>query len=154
MKIKKRLITNHYSLITNFGFTLLELLVVIGIISILMALATLTFGAAQKKGRDARRKTDLKAIQDSFEQYYAMHSSEYPGSGSCDSGDTINISASESFLIPTDPRDPTYSYTASSCSTSGYCICVELESGSGGNASNGSCSWQNNGAYFCVKNLQ
>ncbi|NCO89124.1 type II secretion system protein, partial [Candidatus Roizmanbacteria bacterium] len=39
------------------AFTLLEILVVIGIISIMVAMGTASYSTAQKKARDAKRKT-------------------------------------------------------------------------------------------------
>jgi len=47
----------------RFGFTLVELLIVITIIGILMTLATMAFLPAQKKVRDSKRKADLSAFQ-------------------------------------------------------------------------------------------
>jgi len=52
------------------GFTLIELLVVIAIIGILTAAGLASFSNAQAKGRDARRKEDLKAIQTALQLYY------------------------------------------------------------------------------------
>ncbi len=44
------------------GFTLVELLVVIGIIGILATIAAVSAGGALKKARDAKRKNDLAQI--------------------------------------------------------------------------------------------
>ena len=49
------------------GFTLIELLVVISILGILAALALASYGNAQAKSRDSRRKTDLDAIKKALE---------------------------------------------------------------------------------------
>jgi len=57
----------------KFGFTLLELLVVISIIGILIAMGTVAFSTAQKRGRDSKRRGDLKAVQAAFEQYNATN---------------------------------------------------------------------------------
>lgn len=59
------------------GFTLIELLVVISIIGILIATATVSYSKAQQKGRDARRKMDLKAIQQALDQYLGANG-RYP----------------------------------------------------------------------------
>jgi prepilin-type N-terminal cleavage/methylation domain-containing protein len=59
------------------GFTLVELLVVITIIGILSSVGLNTFTSAQKKSRDAERKTHLKQLADSFEAYY-NDKGEYP----------------------------------------------------------------------------
>ena len=60
------------------GFTLIELLVVIAIIGILLATATVSFTAAQKKARDNRRKSDLKSLQQTLELYFQT-AKRYPG---------------------------------------------------------------------------
>lgn len=63
------------------GFTLLELLVVIGIISILVAVGSTSYSAAQKKARDARRKADLRSVKNAMEQYYTLCNGSYPATG-------------------------------------------------------------------------
>ncbi|MDP2586963.1 MAG: type II secretion system protein [Candidatus Komeilibacteria bacterium] len=51
------------------GFTLIELLVVISIIGLLSTLAVVSLNNARAKARDARRLSDLKAIQTAIEIY-------------------------------------------------------------------------------------
>lgn len=53
------------------GFTLIEMLVVIAIISILIGIGINTFTIAQKKARDVRRKADLRQIQQALEAFYS-----------------------------------------------------------------------------------
>ena len=65
----------------NNGFTLIELLVVIAIIAILISAATISWTNAQQKGRDAKRKTDLKAVQQALEVYFQTNR-QYPSSSS------------------------------------------------------------------------
>ena len=60
------------------GFTLIELLVVISIIAMLVAASSSSWRNAQEKGRDGKRKTDLKAIQQALENYYQTNG-KYPG---------------------------------------------------------------------------
>jgi len=55
------------------GFTLIELLVVISIIGLLAAAGLATFTSAQKRARDARRKSDLHNVSLALEQYYAAN---------------------------------------------------------------------------------
>lgn len=51
------------------GFTLVELLVVIGIITMITALLFPNFMGARLRARDSQRKTDLKQIQGALELY-------------------------------------------------------------------------------------
>jgi len=108
------------------GFTLIELLIVITILGILAGLMLASYGSAQSRGRDSRRKTDLDAIKKALElaksdtagQYY------YPG---CDSGASCNLTDTgdntSSNLNPTYisslPKDPKtnagYLYTPAGC---------------------------------------
>lgn len=86
------------------GFTLIELLVVIAIIGILSSVVLASLNGARKKGRDARRISDLKQIQLALEMYYDSNSSEYPDATS--SLETAYISK-----VPTDPQTAAaYSY--------------------------------------------
>lgn len=52
------------------GFTLVELLIVVVIISVLSAVGMAVFGSQQPKSRDARRKADINAIADAMEANY------------------------------------------------------------------------------------
>jgi len=126
------------------GFTLLELLIVIGIIGVLVALATVSYSATQKAGRDSRRKQDLIAIQNALEQYYSATSYVYP----------TTCSTAVSYLKsawPTDPADGS-AYPKQTCSATTYCICALLEKTGSGN-SDINCGFTG-GNYYCVGNLQ
>lgn len=135
------------------AFTLLEILVVISIIGILIALGTAAFSTTQKKSRDARRKADIKAMQNGLEQFHAKYG-DYPESA-------IEGVYEETIFpagLPEDPKNTgenTYTFNLSEDS---FCVCALLESSSG-NASAlpaGSvtiCSY-GTGDYYCLSNLQ
>ena len=129
------------------GFTLMELLIVIALIGILVTMGVASYSTAQVKSRDARRKADMKVIQNAYEQYYADTSSTYP---------TQTSQVTTAYLPgghPTDPKpapQPAYNITFPSL---GYCACATLEAGSGGNASSNTCGGTS-GGWYCVRNLQ
>lgn len=62
---------------TTSGFTLVELLVVIVIISILAAILMANFVGIRQRGRDAERKSNLRQVQAALELYRA-DSGTYP----------------------------------------------------------------------------
>ncbi len=134
------------------GFTLLEILVVISIIAILVALGTAAYSTAQKKGRDARRQSDIKAVQNGFEQYYTKNSA-YPAT-STQANDATFFPAG----LPKDPKNTGNNVYTFNMGAGGFCICALLESGTG-NASalpaSGAttCSY-GTGNYYCLSNLQ
>jgi type II secretion system protein G len=132
----------------NKGFTLLELLVVIAIIGILVAIGTASYTTAQKKSRDARRQSDLKAIQNAMEQCYSLDT-QYPVSitggsalGCAVSGETVMVE------VPVDPRDSSLDYNFSSDGAI-YSICADLEADGFGTDDSDSDTDD-----FCVYNLQ
>lgn len=127
----------------NRGFTLTELLIVVGITGILVSLSFVAYSTAQRNSRDSRRKTDLKAIQQGFEQYYGA-SNLYPQT--CGSIGASYLPGG----IPADPKGEDYSQY---CNTTSYCFCALLESGVGANSTY-DCSGNTTGKFYCVKQLQ
>ena len=108
----------------QFGFTLLELLVVISIIGVLVVMGTFSYSTAQKKARDAERKGDLRGIGQALEQYYSVCGNVYPALSGNLTG-SINCSSPAINIMPTIPLDPkTTPYVCSgTCDTTKYKIC-------------------------------
>ena len=52
------------------GFTLIEMLVVMTIIAIMASVVIVSMGKSRARGRDARRKTDLKQLEIALITYY------------------------------------------------------------------------------------
>jgi prepilin-type N-terminal cleavage/methylation domain-containing protein len=82
------------------GFTIVELLVVIVVISILVALTLPNLFGLQRRARDDTRKNDLKNVKSALEEYYSDHNA-YPAALTDLSG----------FTVPNDPQAPTKTYT-------------------------------------------
>jgi prepilin-type N-terminal cleavage/methylation domain-containing protein len=138
------------------GFSLLELLVVVSIIGILIALGTVAFSTAQKKSRDSRRRSDVKAMQEAFEQYKAQIGSY----GDCDVMADYDDGAGSIMPggLPQDPKNSgSFVYnTDTACATDAYCVCALMESSSG-NAdapTASACNFLSSGNYYCMTNLQ
>jgi type IV pilus assembly protein PilE len=111
------------------AFTLLEMLVVIGIIAILVALGFASYSTVQKKARDAKRQGDLKAAQQVMEQCYSVNSFQYPTI--TNTSGTISATcpapnSSINFSIKDPLNTGTYLYTITS-TTSTYTITAVLE---------------------------
>lgn len=72
MKLFKLMSPNNKSRVTNneYGFTFIELMLVIAILGVLLTLVSGNFLSSLKKGRDAKRKADLEQIQRAVEIYY------------------------------------------------------------------------------------
>ncbi len=106
------------------GFTLLELLVVIGIIGLLVGLGAVSFSTAQKKARDAKRRGDVQAHKNAFEQYYSVCNFTYPSavaaSYTC-SSPNITVATGLNVRGPFNNANDDYVYTAGSPGT----ICTD-----------------------------
>ena len=64
------------------GFTLVELMIVIAIISILTAISLFGIQGSRESARDTKRKSDLETIRSALEMYKSDHN-EYPPSDNC-----------------------------------------------------------------------
>lgn len=145
--------TRHQS-----GFSLLELLVVIGIIGILVGIGAISYTSAQTRARDSRRRGDVDAIGKALEQYYAQNNGSYPISTTC-TGFATYLAGGE----PTDPKTGSSYIVDGDCSVTGdsFCICGEMEIPATGNAyaksgAQTACTWSGGTSkdYYCVQNQQ
>lgn len=104
------------------GFTLIEMLIVIAIISILSVTGYLYFQGQLVHARDAKRKTDLDTLRKVFEDYYNDHDA-YPDENALNNcGNTI---APYLLSIPCDPvfQEP-YGYFPAT--NGGFRLCTKL----------------------------
>lgn len=118
--------------IANDGFTMLELLMVMGIIGVVAGFVLVTFPAAQDRARDANRKSDLKQYQTSLEVYANRNNGFYPRrsdaagqpAGSTLCGD-LGFSSGDCPLDPKDGQNECdgnmcrYLYQTDSCGAAG-----------------------------------
>ncbi len=97
------------------GFTLVELMVVMIILGILATIGFTSFQNSQKKGRDARRKNDLRQVSLALEAYYNDYA-KYPAQdastgkikGCGDSASPTACDWSTAFKFTTPANAPTY----------------------------------------------
>lgn len=120
------------------GFTLVEILVVVTIISILASIAAVSYSRFIKQSRDARRKTDIEQIRAAIELYRNFNN-VYPTSGASQgmafgSGEISDSSATK--YMSKIPDDPAYNSADASTSTyyysstgtfQDYTLCAYLE---------------------------
>ena len=66
----------HRTIFTG-GFTVIELVVVIGVISLIAAMTTITYLQSQKEARDSERSADMAVITNALEKFYQQNG-EYP----------------------------------------------------------------------------
>jgi len=119
------------------GFTLIELLVVIAIIGVLASIVLASLDSSRKKGRDAKRLSDVKQIQLALELYYDQNNS-FPASistaaSSCgtQSCAALNLTGPGYLsVVPTDPSNARdYSYTPYYASGGSTSLCISYHLG-------------------------
>jgi prepilin-type N-terminal cleavage/methylation domain-containing protein len=115
------------------GFTLIELLVVIAIIGVLASIVLASLDSSRKKGRDARRLSDLKQIQLALELYYDANSAFPPGDGTTGGlTDAQLVVPGYISKIPTDPMsNAVYKYVPymGSSDSGNNAICISYHLG-------------------------
>lgn len=127
---------------TSLGFTLMELMIVMVILSILVALATGGYASSTRRGRDNRRKNDLHSVATALEVYFG-DKGRYPtgvsgvmmgcgvgDSSACEWGNSTNGFKDQygtlyMVAMPDDPKTTqTYYYVSSGTS---YKLYARLE---------------------------
>ncbi len=128
---------------TQSAFTLVELLVVIGIISLIMVAVFPNFTGARQRARDSQRKTDLKNLQTALDLYKLDQKPQvYPTTGAlgatlcakCWSSDADCGSSGGNVYIKKLPCDPAavttptpYVYTLNASDNLRYLLSACLE---------------------------
>jgi prepilin-type N-terminal cleavage/methylation domain-containing protein len=105
------------------GFTLIELLVVIAIIGILSSVVLASLNSARKKGRDARRVSDIGQLQLALELYYDANGS-YPANLD---DTTVLTTPGYITVAPTDPNSSAFYGYVQTDSGQGYALSAVLE---------------------------
>ncbi|MDP2647892.1 MAG: type II secretion system protein [Candidatus Yanofskybacteria bacterium] len=111
------------------GFTLVELLVVIGIIGVLATLVLVQLGGARARARDAKRISDVSQLRSAVELYGEDHQNTYPTAMS----DAMLGSYMSNGVVPRDPVTQAvygYAYTPA-VSPTRYHVWAELEQSGG-----------------------
>lgn len=119
------------------GFTLIEILVVIGIMGTLITILLPNFIGGRQRSKDAKRKLDIEQISSALEQYRSVVGT-YPASltHNCDATKetltyidtsvTPNVTTTFLSTVPQDPGCSSYVYYSTITDTD-YSVCAYLE---------------------------
>ncbi len=112
------------------GFTIIELLIVIAVISILVGIALPRFRGMQEEGKIAQAKGELRTIQTAMEGYYIHNSNTYPTALANLTSAVPNIIGA---ALPADPFNGTNTYGFATDGASPVKYYVIYSIGVGGN---------------------
>ncbi len=116
----------------HFGFTFVELLVVITIIGLIFSSGVVAYGSITTRSRDTRRRSDLEAIRQSLEMCRSL-TGEYPSDIYSAGGLSCSITGPVLMAtVPTDPKPSDScleSYTYTRITTTTYTLTTCQESG-------------------------
>ena len=127
------------SSLSSKGFTLVELLVVIGIIALLASYVFVQLESTRTRGRDAERERGMKSLQNalaiyvnSYAKYPPSNQNLFPyGPSTLTGSDPISLDLINSGTTPSIPKDPlstgSYVFTYSSIDGSTYEVQYFLE---------------------------
>lgn len=120
------------------GFTLIELLVVIAVIGMLATAGLVGLRGAQIRGRDTKRISDLRTVQNALEIYFNRYGTYPTRTGTNQWGNLTTDITGGGIGVSQIPRDPIrssmtdadqYQYSASSATApaTGYVLRATLE---------------------------
>ncbi|MEK7499165.1 MAG: type II secretion system protein [Patescibacteria group bacterium] len=130
------------------GFTLIEILVVIGIMGTLVAIVLPNFIGGRQRSKDAKRRIDLETISSALEQYRNV-AGTYPATLTLDCDpdretltytDPVTTTVT-TFLtaIPQDPGCGLYVYAIPQLTDTDYTVCAYLEASTPSTDAAGAC---------------
>lgn len=109
----------------NFGFSLIELLVVISIIAVLSSVLVANFMGMRERARDAQKIQDLNSMKSALRSYYNDHQG-YPLTQT----NMVNGIGTSAYMPAISSIGFSYVYTATPDGES-FVITVPLEAGAG-----------------------
>lgn len=112
----------------QWGFTLIEMMVVVTIISLLATMGLISYSSTTKNARDGKRKADLEQIRSAL-VLYRVDVGNYPASITWSTMSPIATYMSGS--LPSDPKPAPYtqySYTTAGGITFSVCAMLEVTS--------------------------
>lgn len=109
------------------AFTLIEILIIIGVIGLFASMILVAMGTARQQSRDSQRQTNLKQISTAMELDFQENSQYLGTSGG------INVVPAIGTYLPVVPKDPMdlspyqYTWANNTASRRQYCVYTRLE---------------------------
>lgn len=151
------------------GFTLIELMVVIGIIAILAAVGIASYVQAGRSARNSRRVSDVESVRQALVMFRSENGAYPTTAAGGNFGNVGNLNntaaahrghfntvvellATDGFISRPTPADNTYRYGGTEAA---FCICTSLEGNTGGNSTAWNCNSftqdRNLGTHYCAR---